>query len=140
MISKRVFDAFIAPSYHRLIPRLKELGIIVIVDTDGDVSKMVPWLQAAGVDGVLPLERQAGVDGMVLRQAHPTLGMVGHYDKMVMPHGEAAMRAEFERLTPLVKSGGVIPSVDHQTPPGVSLEQYRIYLRLFHEYTRAWVR
>jgi hypothetical protein len=60
--------------------------------------------------------------------------MVGHYDKMVMPHGEDAMRAEFERLVPLMKSGGFIPSVDHQTPPGVSLEGYRTYLRLLHEY------
>ena len=38
------------------------------------------------------------------------------------------MRAEFERLVPLMKTGGFIPSVDHQTPPGVSLEQYRVYL------------
>jgi len=25
--------------------------------------------------------------------------------------------------------------VDHQTPPGVSLEHYRVYLRLLNEYT-----
>jgi hypothetical protein len=34
-----------------------------------------------------------------------------------------------------MKSGGFIPSVDHQTPPGVSLEQYRVFLKLFKEYT-----
>jgi hypothetical protein len=61
---------------------------------------------------------------------------VGHFDKMVMDRGEAAMRAEFERLVPLIRSGGFIPSVDHQTPPGVSLDQYRLYLRLLEEYTR----
>jgi hypothetical protein len=33
-----------------------------------------------------------------------------------------------------MKTGGFIPSVDHQTPPGVSLEQYRCYLRLLDEY------
>jgi hypothetical protein len=140
MISQRVFEAFIAPCYQRLIPRLKELGIIVIVDTDGDVSRMVPWLQKTGVDGVLPLERQAGVDGMNLRRTHPDLCMIGHFNKMTMPLGEEAMRQEFERLTPLVRSGRFIPSVDHQTPPGVSLEQYRCYLRLLGEYARTWVR
>jgi hypothetical protein len=46
---------------------------------------------------------------------------------MVMPHGEAAMRAEFERLLPLMKQGGFIPSVDHQTHPGTSLENYNTY-------------
>jgi hypothetical protein len=54
---------------------------------------------------------------------------------MTMPRGEAAMRAELERLVPLMKSGGFIPSVDHQTPPGVSLEEYRVYLRLLNAYT-----
>ena len=48
-----------------------------------------PWLLAVGVAGVLPLERQAGVDGMALRREFPTLRMVGHFDKMVMNQGEA---------------------------------------------------
>ncbi|NQU11514.1 hypothetical protein HQ590_12030 [bacterium] len=135
MISERVFAEFLAPYYRPLIAALNELNILPIVDTDGDVTQMVPWLEAVGVAGVLPLERQAGVDGRALRRQFPKLRMVGHYDKMVMNRGESAIRAEFERLAPLVKTGGVIPSVDHQTPPGVSLEQYRVYLRLLEEYT-----
>ena len=65
--------------------------------------------------------------------------MIGHFNKLVMSQGEAAMRAEFERLAPLMRRGGFIPSVDHQTPPEVSLEQYRIYLRLLEEYTAEGV-
>ncbi len=135
MISRRTFDEFVAPYYRRLIPRLLERKIIPIVDTDGDVTQLVPWLKENGVTGVLPLERQAGVDGMVMRDRFPELLMVGHYDKMTMPQGGAAMRAEFERLTPLMRRGGFIPSVDHQTPPGVSLAQYREYLALLREFT-----
>ncbi len=107
-----------------------------IVDTDGDVTLLVPWLKEVGVVGVLPLERQAGVDAMVLRRSFPALGMIGHFDKMVMNRGEAAIRDEFERLAPLMRSGGFIPSVDHQTPPGVSLAEYRVYVRLLREYVR----
>ena len=73
---------------------------------------------------------------MALRKAFPDFVLVGHYNKMIMDKGEAAMRAEFERLVPLMRSGRFIPSVDHQTPPGVSLENYRIYLRLLAEYTQ----
>ncbi len=135
MISKRVFDEFVAPYYRQLLPRLQERGIPLFMDTDGDVTLLAPWLQELSVAGVLPLERQAGVDGMRLREQFPRLLMVGHFDKMTMNRGEAAMRAEFERLAPLVKTGGFIPSVDHQTPPGVSLEEYRCYLRLLEEYT-----
>jgi uroporphyrinogen-III decarboxylase len=53
---------------------------------------------------------------------------------MVMSKGEREMRAEFERLLPAMRSGGYIPSVDHQTPPGVSLANYRIYVKLLKEY------
>jgi len=97
----------------------------------------VPWIEEVGIAGVLPLERQAGVDGMRLREQFPALRMIGHYDKMIMNRGEAAVRGEFERLRPLMRTGGFIPSVDHQTPPGVSMEQYRVYLRLLAEYARG---
>jgi hypothetical protein len=133
MISRKTFEEFVAPYYRKLVPRLLERNIMPFVDTDGDVTLLVPWLEELGVKGVLPLERQAGVDGMALRQRYPQLRMVGHFDKMTMNKGEAAMRAEFERLAPLIKTGGFIPSVDHQTPPGVSLDQYRVFLRLLNE-------
>jgi hypothetical protein len=140
MIGQNLFEEFVAPYYRRLLPRVKEMGVAaVIVDTDGDVTRMVPWLKAAGVDGVLRLERQAGVDGVRLREQFPDFALVGHYDKMVMANGEAALRREFERLVPLMKKGRYIPSVDHQTPPHVSLAQYRDYLALLHEYTRTTV-
>jgi uroporphyrinogen-III decarboxylase len=134
MISERHFDEFIAPYYRRLVPRLREVGTLVLVDTDGDVTQMAPWLLREGIQGVLPLERQAGVEGLKLRRQFPSLCMVGHYDKMVMNRGEGAIREEFERLVPLMASGRFIPSVDHQTPPGVSLSQYRCYLRCLAEY------
>ena len=135
MISKATFDQFVAPYYRELLPRLQERNIPLFMDTDGDVTLLVPWLEELGITGVLPLERQAGVDGMKLRRIFPRLRMVGHFDKMTMTRGEAGMRAEFERLLPLMNTGGFIPSVDHQTPPGVSLDQYRSYLRLLEEYS-----
>jgi hypothetical protein len=135
MVSRRICEEFMTPYYLPLVERLREMNALVIVDTDGDCTKLVPWLQSVGVDGVLPLERQAKVDGMVLRQLYPTLGIVGHFNKLVMHRGEEAMRREFERLVPLMRMGGFVPSVDHQTPPEVSLDDYRVYLRLLEEYT-----
>ncbi|NLY01442.1 MAG: hypothetical protein GXY83_35570 [Rhodopirellula sp.] len=114
-----------------------EKDIVPFVDTDGDVTLMVPWLLRERIRGVLPLERQAGVDGIDLRRAFPPLCLVGHFDKMVMDKGEEAMRNEFERLLPLMRSGGFIPSVDHQTPPHVTVVQYRTFRRLLDEYTTA---
>lgn len=140
MLSEEMFAEFLEPYYRRVVPVIEEIGSVPICDSDGDVTEMIPWLERVGLQGVLPLERQAGVDGMALREAHPELVMIGHYDKMVMNRGEEAIRGEFERLLPLMRSGRFVPSVDHQTPPGVSLEQYRTYLRLFEDCARAGAR
>ena len=101
---------------------------------------MIPWLQKLGVEGITPLERQAGVDLAELSRRYPDFLFFGGFDKMVMTRGEEAMRAEFERLLPVLKRGHYIPSVDHQTPPGVSLEDYKTYVRLLHEYCERAVR
>ena len=45
MVSKRTFDEFVAPYYRRLLPRLHERGILPLMDTDGDVTLLVPWLE-----------------------------------------------------------------------------------------------
>ena len=135
MLSEEMFDEFMLPYYLRTIPLLKKLGTRVFIDSDGDITKALPWFERAGIEGILPLERQAGVDLLKLRETHPKFLFLGHYDKMVMPKGEEAMRAEFERLLPVMRQGGFIPGVDHQTPPGVSLENYKIYLKLLMEYS-----
>ena len=134
MVSEELFDEFMLPYYEMMIPPMKEKGTKVIIDSDGDITMALDWFARAGIEGILPLERQAGVDQEKLRARYPKLLFMGHFDKMVMPKGEEAMRAEFERLLPVMKQGGFAPSVDHQTPPGVSLENYLIYLKLFKEY------
>lgn len=134
MLSYEMFREFLLPYYQLVVPAVKAHGIKVFIDSDGDVTTMIPWFEEAGIEGVYPLERQAGVDVAKIRREHPQFLLLGGYDKMVMSKGEDAMRAEFERLLPVMKSGGFVPSVDHQTPPGVSLANYNIYVRLFEEY------
>jgi uroporphyrinogen-III decarboxylase len=134
MLSYGLFKEFLLPYYQKVIPHIKKYDVKVLVDSDGDITSMIPWMTEAGIEGVYPLEKQAGVDIAKIRRNYPTFLMLGGYDKMVMSKGEAAMRVEFERLLPVMKSGGFIPSVDHQTPPEVSLENYRIYIKLFQEY------
>ena len=140
MLSEACFDEFMAPYYRKLVPALKERGILACVDSDGDVTQLVPWLVEVGVEGLLPWERQAGNDVAQIRRDFPRFRMVGGFDKMVMRHGEAAMRREFERILPVMRQGGFAPGVDHQTPPEVSLETYRVYVSLLWEYCEAAAR
>jgi hypothetical protein len=134
MLSRQHFDEFLLPYYRKLTDYCKSRQVPVLVDSDGDITLMVPWFLDAGINGVYPLERQAGVDIGLIRRDYPEFVMMGGYDKMVMNQGEAAIRAEFDRILPVMRSGRYIPSVDHQTPPGVSFNDYKIYIRLFSDY------
>ncbi len=134
MLSEECFNEFLKPYYDELIPYIHSKGIKLIVDSDGDVTKMLPWLISCGVDGILPLERQAGVDICKLTENYPDFFFIGGFDKMVMKYGEEAIKQEFERILPAMEKGMYIPSVDHQTPPDVTLENYRIYSKLLKEY------
>ena len=133
MLSKAMFDEFLAPYYRRVVPELERRGIAPLIDSDGDVEPMIPWLESAGLRGILPLERMAGVDVDRIRRNHPGWIMIGGFDKTVMHLGGQAVRREFSRLMPTVRSGRFIPSVDHQTPPGVSMEEYREYVAILKE-------
>ncbi|TVQ20294.1 MAG: hypothetical protein EA382_15300 [Spirochaetaceae bacterium] len=139
MLSRELFDEFLAPYYRELIAAMTARGITPFVDSDGDVTALIPWLRDVGVRGILPLERMAGLDVARIRDDHPDFLMVGAYDKTVMHAGPAAMRAEFERLLPTMRRGGFIPSVDHQTPPDVSWELYLEYVDLLREYAERAV-
>lgn len=133
MLSRNLFNEFIAPYYKKLIPHIQKYGTRVFVDTDGDVTQMIPWLLDCGVDGVFPLERQAGVDVSYLREQFPALLMIGGFDKMCILKGQETIREEINRLRPVVEKGGYIPAMDHQTPPGTKLDDYRTYIKCLKE-------
>ena len=134
MIGKNLFDEFLKPYYIEFVREMKKRNLLVIYDSDGMIEEVIPWLIECGIDGILPLERQAGVDINRIRQNYPHFRMFGGFNKTIMKNGENAMRGEFERILPVMKTGGYIPAVDHQTPPDVTVENYEIYVSLLKEY------
>ncbi|HRX09595.1 MAG TPA: uroporphyrinogen decarboxylase family protein [Candidatus Limiplasma sp.] len=134
MISREMFTEFMLPYYKRLIPEVKKFGTKCFMDSDGDISSMIDWLIDAGVDGILPLERQAGVDLVRLRKQYPNFMFIGGFDKMCLFQGREAIRREVERLLPVIRSGHYIIGMDHQTPPGTTMENYRYYLSVLREF------
>ena len=137
MLGKEHFEEFLAPYYREFVPLLKSAGLPVLVDSDGNIGEAIEWYNSVGAEGYHPLEKQAGVDVNDLRKKYPETAFIGNYNKMIMNRGEAALREEFERLRPCIQSGRYVVSVDHQTPPQVSLDDYRTYVRLLKEYAKA---
>ena len=139
MISPATFNEFVVPCYQEIIPFLKERGIPnVFLDTDGDFTVMVPNLLKAGIDGILPVDVNAGVDIVKVRQQFPQLKFFGGFNKLAIIDGKDAIEAEIKRLEPVIRQGGCIICTDHQAAPHTPLENYRYYVQRLHETMCQW--
>jgi hypothetical protein len=68
------------------------------------------------------------MDVRVLRKSFPNLQLIGGVNKMALLKGKNAIDYELEdRVWPILKGGGFIPTIDHLVPPGVSWENFRYY-------------
>ena len=74
------------------------------------------------------------MDVAKIRELYPDFLMIGGFDKMCMFHTQKEIRAEMERLLPTMQKGRFLPAMDHQTPPGTPIENYRVYTALMKEY------
>lgn len=134
MISPAMFDEFVGAYYKKLIPFLKKKGVKnVFVDTDGDFQQLIPNFIAAGVDGFLPMDVNAGMDIVEVRKKFPKLKFIGAYNKLAIAEGKGAIDREFARILPVIRQGGYIPGADHQVAPSTSLENYKYYLMRLKE-------
>ena len=134
MISGAFFDEFVGAYYRRLIPQFKAAGVRnVFADTDGEFCQLIPNFLAAGVDGFLPMDVNAGMDIVAVRRQFPRLKFIGGFNKLMIEKGPAAIDAEFARLLPVVRQGGYIVGADHQVTPDTSLEHYRYYIKRLRE-------
>ena len=134
LISADIFDEFVAPYYRQIIPFLKEQGVAnVFMDTDGNFTLLIPSILKAGIDGVLPVDVNAGVDIVEVRCQYPTLKFFGGFNKLRITEGKEAIEKELERLTPVIKQGGCIVCTDHQAAPHTSLEDYKYYVKRLKE-------
>lgn len=134
MLSPATFDEFIKPCYAEIIPFLKERGVKnVFVDTDGDFTLLIPNFTAGGVDGFLPVDVNAGVDIVAVRERFPNVKFIGGFNKLCIVDGPEAIDAEFERLKPVIRQGGYTPGIDHQAAPATSYANYQYFIKRLGE-------
>jgi uroporphyrinogen decarboxylase len=137
LISPALFRSFLVPAYQRITEVARRHGVnVVLVDTDGDCTALIPDFIAGGVTGLFPFEVQAGMDVKQIRRRFPTVQILGGIDKREIAAGPTHIEAELARRLPgLVADGGYIPMADHQVPPEVSWDNYRYYRRRCQEIT-----
>ena len=118
----------------------RDAGVpIYEVDSDGNVSELIPvWIEA-GFSCNSPQEVAAGNDLPSFRRQYGALmAYRGGVDKRAMAKGGAALRDEIARLRPVIHAGGFIPSCDHGIPPDVTWPNFIEYCRRLAEAT-GWI-
>jgi uroporphyrinogen decarboxylase len=129
LISPEMFRRFLLRPYQQVVAVARECHIpIMDVDSDGDVSDLVPLWIEAGVDMLHPFEVAAGMDVVALtRQYGDKIIMRGGIDKRELTRDRAAIDREIERVRPAFETACYIPTVDHTVPPDVSWANYQYY-------------
>ncbi len=130
LVGPALFRKFAFPHYRRVCDWLHHQGIEHIgLDSDGDVTSLIPLWLDAGLDHLWPFEVQSGMDVVQVRKQYGRrLAMMGGLDKRVLGVGGEVMRQEVDRLMPLVEDGGYIPEMDHSVPPDVSWKNLCDYI------------
>lgn len=136
LISPAMVRRFMIPRYKRITELLRSNGVeVIFVDSDGNVSELIPlWLES-GINYVWPLEVAAGNDIIALRREYgKDLILGGGIDKRALIKGKEAIREEVMSKVPeLLEQGGYLPCVDHAVPPDVTFDNYCYYINLIRE-------
>lgn len=147
MISPDIFKEFMMPHYKRMTSLYRKHGTrVLLVDTDGNISKLIPLLIEAGINAIGPAEVNAGNDIVAYRKEYgnsmafldgfnklaladdPVCLVPGHlYEKM---DTKRSIDLEVEyRLPTFLETGGYVVGLDHRTITETSLESYKYYIR-----------
>jgi len=129
LISPDTFREFMLPGYKKLTSFLRDRGVKnIIVDSDGDVWKLLPLFLEGGVTGMYPFEVKAGMDVVEVRKTYPRLQMLGGFSKASLIAGKEEIDTELDqKIFWMLEQGGYIPYMDHLVPPDVSWENFYYY-------------
>jgi len=134
LISPRMVREFMMPNYRKIKKFADAKGIpLMSVDTDGDVSELVPVMMENGVNFVWPFEVQAGCDIEEYRRNYPRLGILGGLDKRALARDREAIDRELARAGRMLQHGGYVAGPDHAVPPDVPWKNYKYFMQRLRE-------
>lgn len=130
LIGPEMVRKYMLLRYKRVVDFLHSRGVeFICLDSDGDITELIPiWIEA-GINVLYPFEVQCGMDILKVRREYGRdLRIWYGIDKRAVAQGPAAIDAELARIEPLIREGGYIPTTDHSFPPDVSFANYCYFM------------
>lgn len=123
------------PRFERLVAAWHAKNIKLVFHSDGNVLEILPDLVACGIDGLNPIETQAGLDIAEIRRIAPDLILIGGGDcSQILPHGTPdEVRKETRRVLQAAGPASMIGS-SSEVHDQVPLENYLTMLDAAHEW------
>ena len=137
MFSPQSFEKIFLEAYRRMIRAYKHAGArYVFLHSDGNILPVLDMLVEAGVDGLNPLERRAGMDILKIRHNYPQLILVGGMDNTgALLHGPVSrIEAEAREIIDAGRHGGLIIGTHSINPQETPLEHFLAYDKVCKTY------
>jgi uroporphyrinogen decarboxylase len=135
LISPAMVRKYMLPRYRRVVDFVRARGVeFISLDSDGDISSLIPVWMDSGINILYPFEVQCGRDVLQVRREYGRdLRLWYGVDKRCAAQNRKTIDEELLRVTPLVREGGYIPGPDHSFPPDVSYENYCYFMEKLSE-------
>jgi len=136
LIGPNLIEEFLAPYYRKVWDCARSCGATLFSqDSDGNMNAVLDAFLACGVNCSFPCEPAAGMDMVALKKKYgKRLYFKGGIDKHVLRRDPAAIHAELAyKMSAPMLGGGTIFSLDHRIPNGVTLENYKYYVKTGRE-------
>jgi uroporphyrinogen decarboxylase len=140
MISPAMVRRFLMPAYKVWVPQIYSSGCPIIdMDSDGDITELIPlWIEAE-INVCDPIEVAAHNDIVEFRKRFGhQIAYKGGIDKRAIAAGGDVIQAELDRIAPVVEDGGFIPACDHGVPSDISWSNFLDYTKRLAKIT-GWL-
>jgi uroporphyrinogen decarboxylase len=144
LMSPSHFRELFAPALSRVVAGFKELGLLAIKHTDGNLWPIIDMIVDSGIDCLDPIDPMAGMDlGEVKAKYGSRIALKGNVDcSRLMTFGSPVEveRATMDALRKGAPGGGYILSSSNSIHSSVKPENYMAMLRTLAEHGRYPIR
>ena len=136
LFSPTIYREMLGPQHRRICTKAHEMGMPVILHSDGNIHELIPQFHEVGIDGLEPLEVHAGLDvRKLVKECGDKFVFMGNIGVDYMAKGGKELEEEVKtKLKAAKKAKGFIYHSDHSVPTNVSWENYKYGIELLEKY------
>lgn len=138
LLSPDLYREMVKPHFNKLIRRFKELGLLVIKHTDGNIMDVVDDLIDSGIDCLDPIDPLAGMDIRAIKEKYGSKvclkGNVDCVSTLVDKTPEEVIAETKQCILDASVGGGHIISSSNSIHAGINPVNYRVFLEAIEEF------